>query len=139
MVSKAGEAERSHSLSTFHSMILPSAGLEFRELWHKQKVPDAVDLARSLEAGKSEQRQTLETHVHDGSDSDLSSLLPTLPPDGLTSANLIASTATHSGAANRGGKRGGRGGKKGDGRGRKVRIQNTHLEGVDLSKDYTAQ
>jgi hypothetical protein len=60
-------------------------------------------------------------------------------PDGLTSANLIASTATHSGAANRGGKRGGRGGKKGDSRGRKVRIQNTHLEGVDLSKDYTAQ
>ncbi|PWN20695.1 hypothetical protein BCV69DRAFT_312646 [Microstroma glucosiphilum] len=82
---------------------------EFRELWHQQKVPDAVDLARSLEA------------------------------DGLTSANLIASTATHSGAANRGGKRGGRGGKKGDSRGRKVRIQNTHLEGVDLSKDYTAQ
>lgn len=27
---------------------------EFRELWHQQKVPDAVDLARSLEAGKSE-------------------------------------------------------------------------------------
>lgn len=27
---------------------------EFKELWHQQKVPDAVDLARQLEAGESQ-------------------------------------------------------------------------------------
>ncbi|CAO1620559.1 unnamed protein product [Sympodiomycopsis kandeliae] len=85
---------------------------EFKDLWHQIKVPDAVDLARSLES------------------------------DGLTSANLISSTSTNSGhgAGNRGGKRGGRGGKRGGGAGSggnsRSKLQNTHLKDVDLTKDY---
>lgn len=31
---------------------IPLAFTEFKDLWHSIKVPDAVDLARSLEAGK---------------------------------------------------------------------------------------
>lgn len=87
---------------------------EFRDLWAQAKVPDAVDLARQLEA------------------------------EGMSSGNLIQSTATNSqhGAANgRGGKRGGRGGaKRGTGSsGRRGKLQNTHLVGVDLSKDYLGE
>lgn len=84
----------------------------FRSLWSQVKVPDAVDLARQLEA------------------------------EGLggSSVDLIRSTASNSGANARGmGKRGGRGGKRGGGAGRRGKLQNTHLVGVDLSKDYTGE
>lgn len=80
---------------------------EFRDFWAQTKVPDAVDLARQLEA------------------------------EGMSSANLIQSTVTNSQSGNlRGGKRGGRGGKRGGGSGRRGKVQNTHLVGIDLSKDY---
>lgn len=82
--------------------------LEFKDLWHQLPVPDAVDLARQLEA------------------------------DGLSAANLVASTSTSSTRGALGG-RGGRGRGKGKAeRGRKSKLQNTHLADVDLTKDYTA-
>ncbi|CAO1632240.1 unnamed protein product [Parajaminaea phylloscopi] len=86
---------------------------EFRSLWAQTKVPDAVDLARQLEA------------------------------EGMSSGNLIQSTANNSqngAAGGRGGKRGGRGGARGGaGAGRRGKLQNTHLVGVDLSKDYLGE
>lgn len=65
--------------------------------------------------------------------------------DGLSSANLIAATATNSGNAGstRGGaagKRGGRGGKRGAASGAsRGKLQNTHLKDVDLTRDYVGE
>lgn len=57
-----------------------------------------------------------------------------LASHGLSSTS--SQTASGTRGTFRGGKRGGRGGRGGSAN-RKVKIQNTHLEGVDLSKDFT--
>lgn len=57
-----------------------------------------------------------------------------LAAHGLSSTS--SQTASGSRGTFRGGKRGGRGGRGGSAN-RKVKIQNTHLEGVDLTKDFS--
>lgn len=80
---------------------------EFKDLWHSLAVPDSVDLPRQLE---QEGHMTATVTNND--------------------AVLAAQQAAAARARGRGRGRG-RGGSA-----RKVRIQNTHLEGVDLSSNY---
>ncbi|PWN96232.1 hypothetical protein FA09DRAFT_344014 [Tilletiopsis washingtonensis] len=81
---------------------------EFKTLWHAQTIPDAVDLPRELAA---EGLRTIQTHID---------------PEAEEKRAKAALAA-----------RGGKGG-RGRGKGRKVRVQNTHLEGVDLSRDFVS-
>ena len=110
---------------------------EFKDLWNQLKSPDEADLQKQLEADGLRMTSILESSGGFGAGAAYASGAIDAPINAFGTQGMM-----HGDKGSVGTGRGRRGRGRGAGRGastsssRKPKIQNTHLEGVDLTKDY---